>query len=75
MNDPVFIAMLELCMSMGNLSAHRTFNEEEALCYNQLCRTISAFTKAQQLAVEGTLDEIIHDDDEPEAGAMVPNGH
>lgn len=70
MNDPVFIAMLELCMSMGNLTCHRAHTEEEALLYQQLCRTIGVVTKAQEQAIGGTLTELLRqaeDEDEDDS--------
>lgn len=77
MDEECFDTMMELCMQLGAARFHdKALNEEEALLYEQLCRTITKQVKINELAIDASMDDIKnsfpepkHPDDEPPDGA------
>lgn len=71
MNEQVFNTMMELCTALGTAKYHSiTLNEEEALLYSQLCRTLAKQAKINELGIDISMDEIkkqFPDEEEPVA--------
>jgi len=66
MDDNVYRAMIELCTSIGAAKFNGfTHNEEEALLYEQLCRTITKQAKINELAIDVSMDDIKEQFPEP----------
>lgn len=59
MDDKVFASMLDLCTSLGAARFNgESHNEEEALLYEQLCRTLTKKTKLSELIADASIDAI-----------------
>jgi hypothetical protein len=58
--DETYLAhMMELCASLGAARYHgHTHCEEEALLYQQLCRTITKKAKIDEMTLDATMDDI-----------------
>jgi hypothetical protein len=59
MDDKVFASMLDLCSTLGAGKFNgNTLCEEEALLYEQICRTLAKRTKYNELIIDASIDEI-----------------
>lgn len=59
MNEQVFNTMMELCTCLSSAKYHDiVLNEEEASCYQQLCRTIAKQAKINELGIDVSMDQI-----------------
>jgi hypothetical protein len=59
MEDKVFSSMLDLCTTLGTGKFNgNALCEEEALLYEQLCRTLAKRTKYNELLIDASIDEI-----------------
>lgn len=51
--------LVDLCMSLGAMNMQgKTHNEEEALLYEQLCRTITKKAKLDEMAIDASMEEL-----------------
>ena len=68
MDNEVYIAMTELYMAMLHMMTQRSLCEEEALLHQQLSKTLTTVTKAQELSFLAHMRDTLGEEGAPVDG-------